>query len=141
MIFREANINDIKQIQRVRHSVKENSLSDRALVSDEDVKDFISNRGKDWVCEFENDIVGFAIADLKENNIWALFVQPEFEKKGIGRKLHTIMPDWYFNQRGQNVWLGTAPNTRAATFYKMLGWKEVGTHGKGELKFEMSFAN
>ena len=83
MIFREANINDIKQIQRVRHSVKENSLPDPALVSDEDVKDFVSNKGKDWVCEFENDIVGFAIADLKENNIWALFVQPEFEKREL----------------------------------------------------------
>ena len=51
------------------------------------------------------------------------------------------MLDWYFNQTGQSVWLGTAPNTSAATFYKMLGWKEVGTHGKGELKFEMSFVN
>jgi GNAT superfamily N-acetyltransferase len=141
MIFREANINDVKQIQRVRHSVKENVLSNPALVTDEDCEEFLFKRGKGWVCEIENDIVGFAIADLKENNIWALFVQPEFEKKGIGKKLHAIMLNWYFAQGEKDVWLGTAPNTRAATFYSMLGWKEVGTHGKEEIKFEMNFDN
>ena len=139
MIFREANINDIKQIQRVRHSVKENVLSNPALVTDEDCKEFLTGRGKGWVCEIENNIVGFAIVDLKENNIWALFVQPEFEKKGIGRKLHQTMLDWYFIQTKENVWLGTAPDTRAEKFYKLTGWKEIGMHGKGEIKFEMTF--
>jgi GNAT superfamily N-acetyltransferase len=141
MILREANINDIQQIQKVRHSVKENVLSNPALVTDEDCKEFLIKRGKGWVCEIENKIAGFAIADLKENNIWALFVQPEFEKKGIAKKLHETMLNWYFEQTKENVWLGTAPNTRAATFYKMLGWKEIGIHGKGEIKFEMSFGN
>jgi hypothetical protein len=46
MIFREANINDIKQIQRVRHSVKENVLSNASLVTDEDCKEFLTERGK-----------------------------------------------------------------------------------------------
>jgi hypothetical protein len=36
MIFREATIKDIPQIQIVRTSVKENELSDPALVSDKD---------------------------------------------------------------------------------------------------------
>ena len=139
MIFREANINDIKQIQIVRHSVRENVLSNPTLVTDEDCEEFLTKRGKGWVCEIENNIIGFAIADLKENNIWALFVQPEFEKKGIGKKLHAIMLNWYFTQTKKDVWLGTAPNTRAATFYRLHGWKEVGTHGKGEIKFEMDF--
>jgi GNAT superfamily N-acetyltransferase len=139
MIFREANINDIKQIQRVRHSVKENVLSNPDLVMDEDCEDFLFNRGKGWVCEIENNIVGFAITDLKENNIWALFVQPEFERKGIGKRLHATMLSWYFTQTKEKVWLRTAPNTRAATFYRMLGWNDVGTHGKGQIKFEMNF--
>ena len=81
--------------------------------------------------------MGFSIVDLKENNIWALFVHPDYEKKGIGRLLHNIMLDWYFNQTKKNVWLGTAPNTRAEIFYRKSGWKEIGTHGNGEIKFEM----
>lgn len=138
MIFREATIKDIKQIQLVRNSVKENTLSDPNLVPDRDVEDYILNRGKGWVCEINTEIVGFSIVDLKENNIWALFLAPEFERQGIGRKLHDMMLDWYFSQTNINVWLGTSPNTRAEQFYKKAGWKIIGTHGKGEIKFQMT---
>ena len=96
MIFREAQINDIEQIQIVRNSVKENMLSDPALVPDNDVEEFITNRGKGWVCEMNDIITGFAIVDLIANNVWALFIHPDFEAKGIGKKLHQMMMDWYF---------------------------------------------
>lgn len=137
-IYREAESTDIKQIQTVRHLVKENTLSDPALVPDSDCEEYINVRGKGWVCEVEGKIVGFVIADLKDHNIWALFIDPEFEKKGIGKQLHDMMLDWYFNQTQQTVWLGTAPGTRAEGFYRKAGWKEAGMHGK-EVKFEMSF--
>ena len=139
MVFREAVMEDIKQIQIVRNSVKENTLSDLALVSDNDCEQFLFYRGKGWVCEINQEIVGFSIADLKENNIWALFVKPEFEKQGIGRILHDLMLDWYFSQLRTTVWLGTSPKTKAEMFYRKSGWKEVGVHGKGEIKFEMNY--
>ena len=138
MLFREATIDDIPQIQRVRNSVKENVLSDPNLVTDSGCVDYITRRGKGWVCETEGHIVGFAIADLKENNIWALFLQPDYERKGIGRRLHQLMMDWYFSQTDKTVWLSTAPNSRAETFYRKAGWKEAGIYGKGEIKFEMT---
>ncbi|HRI23864.1 MAG TPA: GNAT family N-acetyltransferase [Ferruginibacter sp.] len=137
MIYREAQVSDIPQIQLVRNSVKENQLSDPALVPDSDVEEYITNRGRGWVCEINSRVVGFAIADLIDNNIWALFIHPDFEAKGIGKKLHRMMLDWYFLHTRETVWLGTAPNSRAETFYRMQGWKEAGTHGKDEIKFEM----
>jgi GNAT superfamily N-acetyltransferase len=137
MIYREAQTRDIVQIQYVRNAVKENVLSDPSLVPDHDVEEYIHNRGKGWVCEIDDKIVGFAIADLVDNNIWALFIHPDHEAKGIGKKLHRMMMDWYFLQTKEKVWLGTAPNSRAEIFYRMQGWKEVGVHGKGEIKFEM----
>ncbi|MBK6544447.1 MAG: GNAT family N-acetyltransferase [Saprospiraceae bacterium] len=139
MIIREAKIEDIKQIQKVRNSVNENMLTNPNLVTDNDCKEYITGKGKAWVCEMNTEIVGFAIVDLQANNIWALFLKPEFEKQGIGKKLHDIMLDWYFKQTKNNVWLGTSPNTRAEIFYRKLGWTEIGTHGKGEIKFEMKF--
>ena len=139
MIFREATTADIKQIQVVRNSVKENTLSNPNLVTDEDCKQFITERGKGWVCEVDNTIVGFAIADLQENNIWALFLDPAFEKKGIGQQLHKMMMDWYFSQTKTTVWLGTGFNTRAVHFYRKAGWVEVGLHGSDEIKFEMTY--
>ena len=141
MIIREAQINDIKQIQIVRNAVTENTLSNPDLVTDEDCKEFMTVRGKGWVCEIDNTVVGFSIADLKENNIWALFLSPEHEKKGIGKLLHDVMLDWYFEQTKNTVWLGTSPNTRAESFYRKAGWTEIGTHGKGEIKFEMTYTN
>ncbi len=139
MIIREAVIDDITQIQAVRNSVHENTLSDPNLVTDGDCEEFLTRRGKGWVCEIDDNIVGFAIADLKENNIWALFLKPEFENRGFGRLLHDSMLAWYFNQTKDNVWLGTSPNTRAETFYRKAGWSEIGVHGRGEIKFEMTF--
>lgn len=139
MIIREAKIEDIKQIQVVRNSVKENTLSDPRLVTDKDCEDFIITRGKGWVCEINNELVGFSIVDMNDNNIWALFLKPEFEKRGIGKQLHDIMLDWYFEQTKVSVWLGTSPKTRAELFYRKMGWTEIGKHGKGEIKFEMTY--
>jgi GNAT superfamily N-acetyltransferase len=141
MFFREATITDIPQIQIVRNSVSENQLSDPALVSDKDCEEYLTVRGKGWVCEINGHVVGFSIADVSGNNIWALFVHPEYEKKGIGKKLHKLMLDWYFDQTKKTVWLSTAPGTRAEEFYKRSGWKVVGIHGNGETKFEMSFSD
>lgn len=136
-IFREAVIADIPAIQIVRHLVKENRLSDPSLVTDADCIRYITVRGKGWVCEAQEKIIGFAIADLEDDNIWALFIDPDHEGKGIGRKLQILMMDWYFDQGKEKVWLSTAPGTRAERFYRTSGWKETGYHGK-EIRFEMT---
>ncbi len=139
MTFREANTTDIKGMQIVRNLVKENVLSNPALITDELCLEYIAKRGKGWVCEKRDELTGFSIVDLEENNIWALFVHPNHEKQGIGRQLHDIMLDWYFMQTTDKVWLGTDPGTRAEIFYRKSGWEEIGTHRNGEVKFEMTF--
>ena len=125
----------------VRNSVTENTLENPELVSNEECIVFLTDRGRGWVCEINNEIIGFSIVDLKDNNIWALFLKPEFEKKGIGKRLHDIMLNWYFEQTNATVWLGTSPQTRAEGFYRKAGWIEAGMHGDDEIKFEMTFEN
>lgn len=139
MIYRVATTNDIPQLQIVRNAVTENILSDPSLVTDQDCETYLTIRGKGWVCEIANQVVGFAIVDLVGNNVWALFLLPSFEKKGIGRQLQKLMLDWYFSETQRTIWLGTGFDTRAAQFYRKSGWQEVGTHGTDEIKFEMSF--
>jgi len=138
MILREALVTDIPQIQIVRNSVKENMLSNPALATDKDCENYLLNRGKGWVCEIENEIVGFAIIDLKEKNICALFVNPAHERKGVGKRLQQIMLDWDFENNDETVWLGTSPGTRAESFYRRSGWRDVGRRANGEIKFEMA---
>ncbi len=140
-IFREATHGDISGMQVVRNAVKENRLSDPALVKDKDVEDYIMRRGKGWVCEADGKVAGFAIVSVFDKNVWALFVDPGFEKMGVGRRLHDIMMEWYFSKTEDIIWLSTAPGTRADFFYRKAGWQLRGTTENGELRFEMSNSN
>jgi len=137
MLFREAIKADIPQIQIIRNSVTENILSDPALVPDADVEDYLFRRGKGWVCEIENKIVGFSIVSITDKNVWALFVRPGFDKRGIGSRLHREMINWYFSRTNETIWLSTSPGTRAEQFYRNAGWIETGLYGKGEIRVEM----
>lgn len=140
MLIRQATTADIPQIQVVRNAVRENRLSDPRLVPDEDVEDYITRRGRGWVCEEDGRITGFSIVSVMDKNVWALFIDPVHERKGTGRRLHDVMMDWYFSQTKDTAWLSTAPGTRAEGFYRKAGWQEKGVYGKGEIKFEMSYA-
>jgi GNAT superfamily N-acetyltransferase len=138
MNYREAQLSDIKKLYDVRLSVKENMLPDPGFITEREYEKYLTNFGKGWLCEIDDEVVGFAIVGLSQRNIWALFVRPEHEGKGIGRKLHDMMLDWYFTQTQETVWLGTGPNTRAEAFYRALGWRETGRRPNGEIRFELS---
>jgi GNAT superfamily N-acetyltransferase len=138
MQFREALLTDIPQMSVLRLAVKENALSDAALITQQDYIDHLSERGKGWVCEADGKIVGFAIGDLVKHNVWALFVQPEFEGQGIARDLLISLLDWYYGETKETIWLSTSPDTRAADFYRSFGFKEAGKLPNGELKFELT---
>lgn len=138
MTIREATIDDIPQIQIVRNAVKENRLSSPDRITDKDCEDHLTRLGKGWVAVIDNMIIGFAIVDLSANNVWAMFLLPEHENKGYGKKLHTVMMDWYFAQTREPIWLTTASNTRAETFYNKNGWTET-AYTPEELKFEMNY--
>ncbi len=61
MVFREAHIADIMQIQQVRNSVNENMLSNARLVTNEDVKIFITERGKGWFAKLAKKLSVFLL--------------------------------------------------------------------------------
>lgn len=138
MHFREAKLTDIPALFDVRYSVTENVLHNRALVTVADTEDYLTRRGKGWVCEVNGQLVGFAIADLQDHSIWALFLRPESVGQGIGKRLHRLMMDWYFAQTPETVWLSTGPNTRAEEFYRRQRWQETGRTASGEVRFEMT---
>jgi GNAT superfamily N-acetyltransferase len=138
MTYREALLTDIPQMSVIRLAVKENVLSNPALVTQKDYEEYLTLRGKGWVCERDGSLVGFAIGDLVKNNVWALFIHPGHEGKGIGKTLLTLLLTWHFTQTNETIWLSTAPNSRAATFYRRFGWSEVGLTQSGEIRFELN---
>lgn len=138
MTIRTATINDIPALHDIRMSVRENRLNNPALVTEKHYVYYLVTAGKGWLCEIDGQIAGFAIISVPENNVWALFLHPDYEGKGIGKALQTVMLNWYFTETTEPVWLSTAPDSRAATFYRMTGWRETGMMENGELGFEMS---
>ena len=138
MIFREAKVSDIEQMHSVRLAVLENVLVNLSLVTEELYIQLITTNGKGWVCVKDSEIIAFAIVDSIKKNVWALFVHPTYEAKGIGKTIHNMMLDWYFSQEENTLWLSTDAKTRADNFYRKFGWQEVMRFGKNEIKFEMS---
>lgn len=138
IVFREARLSDIPKLHDVRMSVTENVLLTPSLVTLRDYEEYLTKRGKGWVCEVNNSIAGFAIVDLTGNNVWALFLHPMYERRGIGRQLHSDMLDWYFAHTDLVIWLSTSPGTRAESFYRNAGWRQIGILSNGELRFEMT---
>ena len=125
-------------MMKVRNSVKENRLTDPSIITEEMVLTYITERGKGWICEDDRELVAFGIVDMIDDNIWALFVNPETEGYGIGSALHDLLLKWFFAAKDGPLWLGTDPDTRAAEFYKNKGWVRTEMRENGELRFEMT---
>jgi GNAT superfamily N-acetyltransferase len=126
---------DVPAMQRVRAAVRENVLVS-TVITDADVIEAIEVTGRGWVAEAAGGIVGFAVGNAQTGNIWALFLDPEFERRGIGRRLHDTMLDWLWAQGLDRLWLSTEPATRAERFYAAAGWRRAGLTASGEVRFE-----
>jgi GNAT superfamily N-acetyltransferase len=135
-VLRQANRAGVRDIQRVRHAVRENRLTSRAI-SDDEVVHAIEVSGRGWVVEVDRAIVGFAIGNAQDGNIWALFIDPGYESRGHGRRLHDTMVTWLWSCGLRTLWLSTEPGTRAQRFYSRAGWTNCGLLPSGELRFEL----
>ncbi|AMC34434.1 GNAT family N-acetyltransferase [Janthinobacterium sp. B9-8] len=129
MNFRLATQDDIPALSRIRLSVKENTLSDPTLISTAMYEQFLLHEGKGWLCEIAGKTTGFAIAAYPDHSIWALFVLPEYEGRGVGTQLLNLATDHLFTQGASEIKLSTTPHTRADRFYAQQGWQR-GNEGK-----------
>lgn len=123
-------------MQRVRGVVRENRLVS-CVISDADVVDAIERTGRGWVVEVDSRVVAFAVGNAETGNIWALFVDPEYEGRGYGRQLHDAMIAWLWSRGLTRLWLSTEPGTRAERFYLAAGWQRQGVLPSGEVLFEL----
>ena len=137
MYIREATLADIPLMHHVRLAVKENTLTNPLAIQECDYVPFLTEKGKGWLCEMAGRTIGFAILDLQNTEVWALFVDPLFEGQGVGTSLHDTMVNWYFSQAKAELSLSTEPGTRAYAFYHLKGWVETGQKSSGEIIFKM----
>jgi 8-oxo-dGTP pyrophosphatase MutT (NUDIX family)/GNAT superfamily N-acetyltransferase len=134
--IREARLSDIPAMHELRLSVRENALSRPDTISHEHYQRLLTGRGLGFVCESSGELLGFVMADLEARNIWALFVSPRHERRGVGRMLLERVLDGLRQQGLDVVWLTTEPGTRAERFYSAAGWSRAGVMDSGEVRFE-----
>lgn len=141
IIFREARGADMPGISHVRTSVTENLLTVEQLqqrgITNASVAASLLTHRKGWVAEGNGQVVAFSMADRADWSIFALFVLPEYEGRGLGGHLLGLALNWLWENGADRIWLSTGPETRASLFYEMRGWICKGTEQNGDLRFEL----
>lgn len=135
MRIRAAREADVPAMHALRLGVLENRLADPERVTEDCYRPYLAAGGA-WVAETESGLAGFAILDIAGASVWALFVDPEAEGRGVGRALHARLLDGAIGHGLTRLALSTAPGTRAERFYREAGWTRAGTTATGELRFE-----
>jgi GNAT superfamily N-acetyltransferase len=136
IVIRQATLSDAAAIWAVRYAVQENTLTP-GRITDEDLRREIEDTGRGWVLEEDDSIRAFAIGNAVTGNVWALFVHPDAQGQGYGRRLHDVMVAWLRERGAPTLWLMTGEQTRATVFYERLGWRRVGASSNGEVRYEL----
>jgi ribosomal protein S18 acetylase RimI-like enzyme len=132
MIFRTMQKTDIADCFRVRTSVRENKFTLEGLakigITEESVGRMLGSTHQGWVCEVDGRVVGFSMGNKTNGEFWVVAVLPEFEGRGIGKRLTVLTQEWLWESGCGEIWLWTSPDrsTRAYGMYVKLGWRDCG---------------
>lgn len=136
---RLARASDVGGIFHVRTSVSENVLTMSELagmgITEASVAAMIEGSPCAWVASEGALVVGFSMIDPVEGALFAAFVLPSHEGKGIGKVLVQTAEAVLFAHHAV-IWLETAKASRAAGFYRRLGWGNEKDIGGGDIRLE-----
>lgn len=123
--IRCAETTNVDAIFDVRTSVTENILDRAQLtrmgITTDSIAQMIRHAPCAWVAVDAGTVVGFSMIDLSAGSLFAAFVLPAHQGRGIGKALVQAAESALFH-RHEVVWLETGKTTRAAEFYRSLGW-------------------
>jgi GNAT superfamily N-acetyltransferase len=135
-MIRKAVRADHPRITEIRLSVRENQLAKSKSAAVHRTADWIFDNAAFWVWEEDGVIQGFSAADPRNGEIFALFVHPAYEGRGIARALLPLSCQTLRDCGYKIATLNTAPGTRAERFYRRDGWTETGRNDDGQIIFQ-----
>jgi len=147
MNIRDATPDDVETLFDIRCSVTENHMSReqlaRANISNASLERMIT--GGDYitpVIEVDGRPVAFAMAQVSEGYLFALFVRPGYENIGLGRAALAAAEAGMRARGVGQAWLSTGRDEswRAHGFYRHFGWKHAGFMPDGQAKYEKELA-
>ncbi|WP_229410203.1 GNAT family N-acetyltransferase [Massilia timonae] len=124
-------------MSRVRLSVSENRLRDPARVTPRMYEDFLGKDGRGWIAQVDGVTVAFSYANRLDGSIWALFVDPAHEGKGLAKALLGLATAWLFELGFAEITLDTGAGTRADLFYARQGWTR-GDAGAADVRYTLA---
>ncbi|MDP3545586.1 GNAT family N-acetyltransferase [Phreatobacter sp. HK31-P] len=133
-MIRTATRADLPRITEIRMGVRENVLSRPEKITE--AVAYLIDRDAFWVFEDEAGIHGFSSADPRNGSIFALFMDPASEGRGMARHLLDAACRHLVAAGHTRAWLSTDPGTRAERFYSLQGWSQTGRTDDGEVRFE-----
>jgi GNAT superfamily N-acetyltransferase len=138
-MIRKATRADYSRMLEIRLAVRENRLSKPDAIGP--VVDWLFENSTFWIWEEDGAIQGFAAADPRDGSIFALFVDPRCEGRGIGRALLPLACDILTDSGHAMATLTTEAGTRAERFYRRDGWTEVGRLEDGQIVFQKTLGD
>jgi GNAT superfamily N-acetyltransferase len=134
-MIRKAIRADYPRISEIRLSVRENILAKSKYAAVDRTANWILDCAAFWVWEEDGAIQGFSAADPRNGEIFALFVHPAYEGRGIGRVLLPRACQTLRDSGYEVATLTTEAGTRAKRFYRCDGWTEIGREDDGQIIF------
>lgn len=139
LLIRLATPADIETLLDIRTTVVDNHLSRAQLaamgITPETIEAAITAEPCAWIADMDGVAAGFAMADTEDGCVFAVFVRPSQEGRGVGRLL-LAKAEAYLFAHHTTIWLETDASSRASGFYRKLGWTPVAFHDNGDVRFE-----
>ena len=130
MRFRQIDPTDVPALFDVRVSTRENALSREELtgmgITEPSVTAMLKATHRGYLCEVDSRVVGFAMVNLSNGEMWVIAVLPAYEQQGVGTGLLARVEDVLWTAGWDEIWLTTDvdPSLRAYGFYRKQGWTD-----------------
>jgi len=141
-IIRAAAPDDLRVMFDIRGLVDENRMSRSELaavgITEETVRSRLGPQLAAWVAGIDGEVVGYSMADRLRGCVYAIFVLPAFQGRGIGGALLDRASVFLFGCGFGRIFLNTDASTRAYRFYLREGWVDAGESNGTERRLELS---
>lgn len=137
---RVATVADVETLFDIRTSVRENFQSRAELaeigITPDSIAEMLQTTSRAWLAFVAGVPAAFSMADHELGTVFGMFVRPEYEARGLGRRLMQEAEAWLFDSC-DDIWLltGSDPRIRANGFYMHLGWQPLGLQDDGQTKY------
>lgn len=139
--LRMATVDDVESLFEIRTSVVQNHLSreqmDALGITAQVLRSAINEGPCIWLAEVDQWPVAFSMIDRAEGEVFAMFVRPAFENRGLGRLLMAAAEAELFKAHERIVLVTDGrQEIRANGFYQRLGWSVVERVDAQDVRYE-----